>query len=510
MLKNLLTFSSLTLVSRILGFTRDVLIARFFGASVSADVFFVSFQIPNFFRRIFAEGAFTQAFIPSLAEFDKTKDLVELKAFINAIFTRLSLFLTILTLAGVVFSDAFIYIYAPGFSVNPEKFNLASNLFKLTFPYLLFISLVSFSTGILNSYNKFAIGAATPIMLNLSLITFIFFKDYFTPHVYALGYGVLVAGILQFVVQLPFLWRLKVLPKISFKPSKQIKTFYVLVLPAIFGASISQINILVDTLLASLLPHGSISWMYYANRLLELPIGVFGVALSTVILPKLSSNFAVSDTLKHSKSMSFAVILSCLVAIPCSIILFIFATDIIRALFEYGAFLSSDTSAVALALKAYSVAIIGFCLIKVFSSAFFSYRKPKTPAKIGVLILLLNICLNLILMSFWQYIGLIIATSICALVNCLLLYSCLVKQSIYKIDKQTMLIIIKIVLINLLYIFLLYILIFNNIEYLKVLQANDLFSRLFNLSIVLLISGFLYLILCFKLIKEIKLIYTKT
>ncbi|QCU90761.1 murein biosynthesis integral membrane protein MurJ [Thiomicrorhabdus sediminis] len=427
------TVGGMTMISRVLGFVRDVVIARYFGASMGADAFFVAFKIPNFFRRLFAEGAFSQAFVPVLAEAKEKRGHEAVKHLVNAVSFRLGGILLLLTAFGVFGSSLWMMVFAPGFLDQPEKFALASDMLAITFPYLLLISLVAFSSAIMNTYNQFAVPAFTPVLLNLVIISFaIWLAPLLDVPVMALAWAVLVAGFVQLMFHLPFLYRLDLLPHPSRKSDPGVSEIKRLMLPALFGVSVAQINLLVDTILASFLVTGSVSWLYYSDRLMEFPLGVFGVALATVVLPGLSKKAANENWQGFQQDIDSALRLVVVIGIPATLGLLILAEPLIATLFFYGAFTAHDVHMSSMSLMAYSFGLLGFILVKILAPAFYARKDMKTPVKVAVVALLSNIVLNLLLIGPFAHVGLAAATTISAFINAGLLYFYLRKQQVYQ------------------------------------------------------------------------------
>jgi putative peptidoglycan lipid II flippase len=432
-LKATATTGSMTMLSRILGFVRDMVIARYFGATAGADAFFVAFKIPNFFRRLFAEGAFSQAFVPVLAEAKENGGKAAVKHLINAISFRLAGILIILTALGVFGSGFVMLIFAPGFVDQPEKFQLASDMLAITFPYLLLISLVAFSSAIMNTYNQFAVPAFTPVFLNLVLITFaVGVSPYLDVPIMALAWGVLVAGIVQLLFHIPFLKKLGLLPVPSRETDKGVGEVKRLMIPALFGVSVAQINLLVDTILASFLVTGSVSWLYYSDRLMEFPLGVFGVALATVVLPGLSKKATNQNWQGFQQDLDFALRLVFILGVPATLGLFLLAKPLLITLFFYGAFDALAVEMAGLSLMAYAFGLLGFILVKILAPAFYSRKDMKTPVKVAIVALVVNMILNLIFIIPFAHVGLAAATSISAFVNAGLLYWYLRKQQVFS------------------------------------------------------------------------------
>jgi putative peptidoglycan lipid II flippase len=423
-----------TMLSRILGLVRDIVIAHFVGASASADAFFVAFKIPNFLRRLFAEGAFAQAFVPVLSEYQGKRDQAAIKSLVDHVSGTLGLTLVMLTAIGIVAAPLLTMLFAPGFVQFEEKMALTSDLLRLTFPYLLLISLVAFAGSVLNSYGRFAVPAFTPVFLNLSLIgCALFMAPLLDNPVMALGWGVLIAGAVQLLFQLPFLARLHLLPRPRVdRKHEGVRQIIKLMIPALFGVSVSQINLLLDTVLASFLQTGSVSWLYYSDRLVELPLGIFGIAIATVILPSLSRQHVSESTEQFRGTLDWALRLVCLLALPAALALFVLAEPLIMTLFQYGAMTANDVTMAAMSLRAYSVGLLAFMLIKVLAPGYYSRQDTKTPVKIGMWAMAANMVLNLILIWPLQHAGLALATSLSAFLNAGLLFAGLYRMGIYR------------------------------------------------------------------------------
>ena len=440
--------SAMTLISRVLGMVRDMVVASYFGSSASADAFFVAFKIPNFLRRLFAEGAFAQAFVPVLSEYREQRPFAEVKQLVDRTAGMLGLVLTALTALGVVMSPYLIMLFAPGFHDEPSKMQLAGELLRITFPYLLLISLTAFCGAILNSYGRFAVPAFTPVLLNLSMIgSTIFLTPYFTEPVMALGWGVFIAGVAQLLFQMPFLWKMRLLPRprlVTKDPG--VKRIMILMLPALFGVSVSQINLLLDTVLASFLQTGSVSWLYYADRLSELPLGAFGIAIGTVILPALSRQHSTDKPEEFSSTIDWALRMVLLVGVPAALALAILAEPLIATLFFYGAMTANDVTQAAAALQAYALGVLTFMLIKVLAPGFFARQDLKTPVRIAIICMVVNMVLNLILIWPLQHVGLALATSLASMLNTGLLLWGLYRVGVYKPEPGWLLFFLRLVL----------------------------------------------------------------
>ncbi len=426
--------SSMTLLSRLVGFLRDMVVAQMFGAGFALDAFFVAFKIPNFMRRLFAEGAFSQAFVPVLAEYTRARPRHEVRAFISHIAGLLGLILLLVTLIAELTAPLITLVFAPGFVGDPVRFQLASEMLRITFPYMLFISLTALSGAILNTYNRFAIPAFTPVFLNISMIGAAF---YLAPKlavpIMALAWGVFIAGVIQCLFQLPFLWRLRLLPwpRLQFQDAGVLKVLK-LMIPALFGVSVAQISILIDTLFASFLPVGSVSWLYYADRMTNLPLGVFGVAIATVVLPHLSKRHAEKSQAAYQATLDWGIRMVLLVGVPSSLALCILAGPILATLFYYGEFKVKDVLMAQYSMWAFSFGIPAFMLVKVLACAFYACQNIKTPVKIAIIALVANMALNVVLIKFFQHAGLALSTTCSAIINASLLWLLLKRQRIFK------------------------------------------------------------------------------
>ena len=387
----------MTLISRVLGFVRDMLLAVLFGASAGMDAFLVAFKIPNFLRRLFAEGAFAQAFVPVLAESRSRGEPAETRRLLADVAGTLAAFLAILTGIGVLAAPAVILLFAPGFADEPEKFQLASDLLRITFPYLFFIALTALAGSALNTFGHFVLPAIAPALLNLSLIAAaVWFAPRFDEPVVALAWGVFVAGIAQLALQLPALWRRGLLPRPRWGwASAGVRRIVRLMLPILFGSSVAQLALLLDTILASLLVTGSVSWLYYSDRLMEFPLGVFTIAIATVILPGLSRQHASGDGEGFSQTLNWALQLVLLIVLPSAVGLFLLAGPLLATLFQYAAFTPADVLMSRYSLMAYAFGLVGFSLVKVAAPAFFSRQDTATPVRIGILSLAVAMLFNL-------------------------------------------------------------------------------------------------------------------
>ena len=424
----------MTMVSRVLGFARDVLIARMFGASTGTDAFFVAFKIPNFLRRLFAEGAFSQAFVPVLSAYRTAEDPAELRRFLDRITGAMVVVLTLVTAVGILSAPVLIMMFAPGFASDTDKYDLAVAMLRITFPYLLFISLTALAGGILNAWGRFAVPAFTPVFLNLSMIAAaIWLAPLMAEPITALAWGVLVAGIVQLAFQLPYLARIGLLPRPRFdRQDPGVRRVGRLMIPALFGVSVTQINLLIDTMLASFLITGSVSWLYYSDRMVEFPLGIFGIALATVILPGLSRKHATADPEAFSRMLDWALRWVTVVVPAAAVGLMLLAGPILATLFQYNEFTPHDVLMSRRSLVAYSIGLIGFVLIKVLASGFYARQDIRTPVRIGIYAMGCNIVLNLLLIVPLAHAGLALATSLAALVNASLLFRGLYRDAVYR------------------------------------------------------------------------------
>lgn len=434
LLKTTSTVSLMTFVSRIVGFLRDMVIAHFFGVGVGIDAFFLAFKIPNFLRRLFAEGAFSQAFVPVLSEYRMVASPTEVKDFISKVFTLLALVLLVVTLLGVLGAPYFIRIFAPGFQGEDARFGLACQLLPLTFPYLFFIALTAFAGGIQNAYQRFAVPAFTPVWLNISLImAALFARPYFAEPVEALAWGVLLAGVTQLLFQVPFLMKLALFPSVHLNwQDKRVRRVLSLMVPALIGASVMQINLMVDTIFASFLPLGSLTWLYYSDRLLEFPIGIFGVALATVVLPQLSQEYAQKSHSAYSASLDWALRWVLFIGLPATVGLTMVSGPLLATLFQYGRFTSHDVLMAAQSLCALALGLVCFLAVKILVAAFYARQNTAFPVKVAIGCMLLNIIFNAVFMGPFAHAGLALASSAASFFNVLILLFILLRSNIYR------------------------------------------------------------------------------
>ena len=433
LINSTLITGGMTLLSRIAGLIRDIVFAGLIGASagIAADAFYVAFRIPNFLRRIFGEGAFSQAFVPVLSEYKTRNSREEMREFVDRMAGIFSLVLFIVTLAGVLAAPFIVYALAPGFS--GEKYDLTVAMLRITFPYILFISLVGMAAGILNTYGRFAVAAFTPVLLNLSLIGAALWLAPRLHHpVMALAWGVFIAGVAQLLFQLPFLARLGLLPRPRFKRGHDgVARVFKLMLPAIFGVSVAQINTLINTILASFLVTGSVSWLYFSDRLMEFPLAVFGIALATVILPSLSQQHTNGDKHEFSRLLDWALRWVFLIGVPATVALMLLAGPLLVTFFHYGEFNEQDVRMSSQALIAFSAGLLGFILVKVLAPGFYARQDTKTPVRIGMISMGANIVLSVSLVYSLKHVGLALAITLAAFVNAGLLFRQLRQFGVY-------------------------------------------------------------------------------
>lgn len=434
LLRSLVTVSGMTLLSRILGFVRDFVIARSFGAGMMTDAFVVAFRLPNLLRRMFAEGAFSQAFVPLLAEYRNRRGEAETKLLIDRTATFLFLAVLIIAVLGIIGAPLLIYVSAPGYSADADKFALTVELTRITFPYILFMAMVALAAGILNTWSRFALPAFTPVLLNLSMIGMaLFAAPWFDPPVLALAWAVFLGGILQLALQIPALKRLGMMPRFDWAPNDPgVRRILKLMGPAAFGVSVSQISLLINTIFASFLPSGSISWLYYADRLMEFPAGLLGVALGTILLPSLSKCHADSRGEEFSSLLDWGLRLTLMLTLPAALALAILAVPLIATLFQHGAFTAGDVLETRSALVAYSIGLAGLILVKVLAPGFYSRQDIRTPVKIAIVSLIATQAMNLAFIGWLRHAGLALSIGLASCLNAALLFRGLRRAKAYQ------------------------------------------------------------------------------
>lgn len=420
----------ITLVSRVAGLLRDVVIAAGFGMGFGVDAYLVAQRIPNLLRRLFAEGAFAQAFVPVLGEYQAREDSRAVRDLVDHVTGMLALVVSGVALAGMIAAPLVVTVLAPGFVDDPEKFGITATMLRITFPYIAFISLVALSGALLNSRGHFAAAAFTPVLLNVALIAAaLWFAPRFDPPEMALAWGIFAGGAIQLAWQFPFLKRIGLLPlpRLRWRHSGVSRVIRLMV-PVLFGASVAQINLLFDTLLASFLATGSVSWLYYSDRLLEFPLGVFGIALGTVLLPGLSRLHATQDVDSYRRTIVWAMRWWWLIALPASLALVVLAIPLLATLFGYGATTGEDIVQASYSLRAYGFGLLGAMAVKILAPAFFARQDTRTPVRIAVIALVSNMVLNLLLIVPLRHAGLALATTISAGLNGWLLWRALGRQ----------------------------------------------------------------------------------
>ena len=426
--------SAMTLISRILGLAREVVVANLLGAGVAADLFFVAQKIPNFLRRLFAEGAFSQAFIPVLAEYEAKRSREEVLALLNKVSGTLGLILLVLTVVVIAAAPAVMTVYAPGFRSDPDKFALATTLLQITFPYLLFISLTAFAGSVLNSIGKFAVPAITPVFLSIcQIIAAVAVAPGLEQQSMALAWSIFAAGLVQLLFNLPFLWKEGLLPKPQWGwKDEGVQRILKLMVPAMFAVSVTQISLLLDVVFVSFLQEKSVSWLYYADRLLEFPLGIFGIAIATVVLPSLSKQHAVENADDFNRTMDWGLRLLVLIGVPATAGLILLADGLVTTIYQHGSFTPADVYQVRWALIAYSIGLLSFMSVKVLATGFFARQDTKTPVRIAITSVVFNMICNAILIWPFEFVGLALATTLSGSLNAFLLYRNLRKGNSYQ------------------------------------------------------------------------------
>lgn len=463
LLKSGILVSGLTLVSRILGLIRDMIVASVLGAGAMSDVFLFANRIPNFLRRLFAEGAFSKAFVPVLAEYNADNDLNKTREFVAKVSGSLGVIVSIVTLVAMVGSPVIAALFGTGWFVDwlnngaeAEKFTQASFLLKITFPYLWFITFVALSGAVLNTLGKFGVMAFSPVLLNVAIIAMALFgRDYFASPDIALAWGIFLGGLLQFLFQIPFMKKAGLLVKPQWAWNDEgVKKVRTLMLPALFGVSVTQINLLLNQIIASFLVTGSITWLYYSDRLIEFPLGIFGIAISTVVLPTLSRIAKKKDIdenqrkVEFQSTMDWGVRMVLLLGIPAMIGIAVLAQPMIMTIFMRGKFGLSDVIASSHALWIMCFGLNSYMLISILANGFYANQNTKTPVKIGLIATVSNMCFGALAIPF-GYLGLAMASALSAAVNAGLLYRQLSKQAIYHISRKTVIFVLKLLIAGL-------------------------------------------------------------
>ncbi len=449
--------SGMTLLSRVLGLARDVVFARFFGASLVMDAFLVANRIPNMLRRFFAEGAFSQGFVPVMARYRERHDHEDAREFVDAVAGTLGLMLFLVTLAGVIAAPLLVVVVAPGFIGEDGRFELATLMLRFTFPYLFFVSLTAFAGGILNTYGRFGVPAFTPVILNVVLIAgAVWLAPTLDEPGMALAYAVFIAGLAQLLFQIPFLARLRALPRPKWAASHEgVRRVMRLMLPAIFGSSVAQINVLLGGIIASMLGVGKITLLYYSDRLMEFPLGIFGIALATVTLPYLSRQYANAAHDEFAATLDWSMKLVLLIAVPAAVGLIVLAEPLVATIFYGGVFTADDVRMTALALQAFAVGLIGFSFVKILAPAYFAREDTRTPVRAALIALAVNFGLSVVLAWYLTSIGfagshagLALAISVAAMLNAYLLYRGLRRDGIIRHSAGWTLLLLRVLVAN--------------------------------------------------------------
>jgi len=484
--------STIILFSRILSFVRDMLIATTFGAIIETDAFFVAFKIPNILRKIFAEGAFSQTFIPMLTEYKNKKKFKKTRFFISYISGMLSLMLILIIIIGIILSPEIIFITSPKFYNNPELFHTTVILLRIMFPYVFFVSLACMASSILNVWNYFFLPAISPIFLNFSIIFFvIFLHSYFKKNIFCLAWGVLIGGIIQFLYQLPKIQQIHMLPYpvINIKNKKLTKMLKGII-PAIFGVAFSQLSTIINIFFSSILDSGSISWIYYADRLLEFPTSVLGISLGTILLPVLTKNVVKNDFLDYKKNLDWGLRLSFILGLPSSLLLYFLAKPLVISLFQYGNFNDFDTFMTKNTVESYSIGIIGLILVKILSSSFFSLKDFTTPMKCSLLTIIINTIINIFFIYFFKHVGLAISVSISSWINAFLLYNSLYSSQKISFTSEWWQFLLKLFISTLVMKYFISIILYNICDW----RYGSMIFRIFRITGTIIISWITYLI----------------
>lgn len=458
LLKSTAIVSTMTMVSRVLGLARDMVFTQIFGAGAGTDAFLVAFKIPNFLRRLFAEGAFSPAFVPVVTEYKQQRSHAEVHELTCRTAGTLGLILLLVTIIAIIAAPVVVGIFATGFLIKyPDRFDLTVEMLRITFPYILFISITALAGSVLNVYGKFAIPALTPVFLNIILIlAAIFMAPHMAEPVTALAWGVFVAGIVQLAFQIPFMARLGLLgwPRWGWD-HEGVKRIITLMIPGIFGSAVMQINLLLDTVIASFLITGSVTWLYLSDRMMELPLGVLGIALATVILPALSKKHADAHPRDFSLTIDWALRWVLLVGMPSAVALAVLSGPIISTLFQHGEFGPNDVRMAQMSLIAYSFGILGFIAVKVLAPGYFARQDTKSPVRIGVIAMVVNMVCNIIFVVPMVYFGftgphtgLAMATTVSSFVNAGLLLRGLWKSGVYQPEKGWARLFVQVILAN--------------------------------------------------------------
>lgn len=422
------------MISRVMGFIRDILIADLFGVSAATDAFFVAFKIPNFLRRLFAEGAFAHAFVPVLTDYRRRTDPKAYRLFIARMTGTLAVVQIVLSLVCILAAPVLIAVFAPGFLWEAGQLDLAVQMLRITFPFLPFISLTALAGGVLNAHGRFAVPALTPVLLNLCMIAAaLWLAPQLDRPILALAWGVLAAGIVQLLFQIPPLLRLGLLPRprLGFADAG-VRRVIALMGPAVFGVSVVQVNLLVDTLFASFLPSGSVSWLYYSDRLVEFPLGIFGVAVSAVVLPSLAGSHTAENPQAFSRALDWGLRLSLLIGLPATLGLVLLADPLLSTLFQYNQFDAEDVVMAGRSLTAFALGLLAVMLIKLLAAGYTARHDTATPMRHGLYAMAVNVAFNAMLLAPLAHAGPALATSLAAYANAGLLLRGLLRGGVYR------------------------------------------------------------------------------
>ena len=428
----------MTFISRIMGLVRDMVIAHVFGASAAMDAFWVAFRIPNFMRRLFAEGSFSQAFVPVLAKYKECHTHEETQDFVAGMMGTLGTILLLVTIAVELATPLVVMLFAPGYLRDPYRFHQASEMLRITFPYLFLISMTAFAGSLLNTYNKFAVPAFTPVLLNFAMIgTALLLAPHLPQPVHALAWGVFLAGVLQLSFQIPFLKQLKLMvrPRIQWRHPGVIRVLKLMV-PALFGVSVAQISVLVDTLFASFLPIGSVSWLYYSDRLTSFPLGIFGVAIATVVLPHLSQHKAKEDLAEFSHIIDWGLRMVLLIGMPAGLGLLILSGPLLSSFYLSGAFSTFDVIMANKSMMMFAIGVPAFMVVKILAAGFYANQDIKTPVKCAAIAMGCNVVINMALIIPLRHAGLALSTSLSSTLNAVLLAVFLYRRGIWHCDPH--------------------------------------------------------------------------
>jgi putative peptidoglycan lipid II flippase len=434
LLRALATVSGLTLVSRLLGFVRDFVIAHAFGATAATDAFVVAFRLPNLLRRMFAEGAFSQAFVPLLGEYRNRRGEQETKILVDRTASVLFAAVLLISLLGMAGAPLLIYVSAPGFAIDADKFALTVELTRITFPYILFMSLVALAAGVLNTWGRFAVPAFTPVMLNLAMIAgALLLAPRFAQPIEALAWSVFAGGLLQLAIQAPALMRIGMLPRFDLTwRDEGVQRILKLMAPAVLGVSVAQLSLLINTIFASFLPSGSVSWLYYADRLMEFPAGLLGAALGTILLPSLSRSHAAGNHEQFSALLDWGLRMTLLLTLPAALAMAMLAVPLLSTLFQHGAFTETDVLQTRSALVAYSAGLIGLIMVKILAPGFYARQDVRTPVRIAIISLAATQLMNLAFVGWLQHAGLALSIALASCLNAALLLRGLRRIGTYR------------------------------------------------------------------------------